>query len=371
MGTLNRPVRVLFVIDELATAGTETQLLALIGQVDRQRVQPALVLLRGESLASQALEPRDCPVLRLGVGRLRDPQTALRGWQFLRFVWEFRPDVVQTYFPDSSYFAVPLARVAGVPHVVRTRNNIGHWVRRMDRWLGRMLNPLVSATIANCHAARDVLLRDERPHPARVHVLENGVDLDRFLTIAPPAGPARTVGGVANLRPIKGLDVLVQAACQLPGLRFHIAGEGEQRAQLQQTIEAHRLPFSLPGACRDIPGFLSTIDIAVSCSRAEGLSNAILEYMAAARPIVATAVGATPELIRHGQEGLLVASDNPSELAQAIAYLRDHFPLARAMGLAARRRAIQHYSRQSMIRRFEAFYARLVQGRTNTHETAA
>ena len=368
-GLIGRPVRVVFVIDELATAGTETQLLALIREVDRTRVLPALVLLRGECERSQALEPRDCPVLRLGVSKLRDPRTALRGWQFLRFLWEFQPDVVQTYFPDSSYFAVPLARVAGVPHVVRTRNNIGHWMRGIDRWMGRLLNPLVSATIANCRAAREALLRDERPTPARVHVLENGVDLDRFLALKPPSGPARTVGAVANLRPVKGLDVLVAAARRLPGLSFHVAGEGDQRAALQATIDAAKLDFALPGACHDVPAFLGTLDIAVLCSRAEGLSNALLEYMAAARPIVATAVGATPELIRDGQEGLLVPPGDASALADAIARLQRDFVEARRLGLAARRRAIARFSRNAMIRRFEDFYTRLIQGRMPHHET--
>ncbi|MFQ3592590.1 MAG: glycosyltransferase [Gemmataceae bacterium] len=371
MNTSPRPVRVAFVIDELATAGTETQLLALIRELDRRRVQPALVLLRGQSERSQSLEPSDCPVLRLGVGRLRDPRTALQGWQFLRFLWDFQPDVVQTYFPDSSYFAVPLARVAGVPYVVRTRNNIGHWMRARDRWLGRLLNPLVSVTIANCQAARQALLRDERPLPQRVHVLENGVDLDRFLCLAPPRGPARTVGAVANLRPVKGLDLLVESARQLPELCFRVAGEGEQRDALQAKIDQHRLDFTLTGACHNIPAFLGSLDIAVLCSRAEGLSNALLEYMAAARPIVATAVGATPDLIRDGQEGLLVPPGDADSLARALAYLRDHFALARQLGLAARRRAIARFSRSAMIRRFETFYIRLVFGEKSYRELAA
>ena len=366
-----RPVRIVYVIDALATAGTETQLLALIRDLDRRQVQPALVLLRGHNPHSQALEPSDCPVVRLETGRLREPRTALQGWKFLRFLWEFQPDVVQTYFPDSSYFAVPLARVAGVPYVLRTRNNIGHWMRTIDRWLGRLLNPLVSATIANCHAAREALLRDEQPNPQRVHVLENGVDLDRFLGIAPPRGPARTVGAVANLRPVKGLDLLVEAARVLPGMTFRVAGEGDQRPVLQETIDRHRLDFTLTGACHQIPEFLASLDIAVLCSRAEGLSNALLEYMAAARPIVATAVGATPELIRDGQEGYLVPPHDAKALAQAIACMRNNYAKARQMGLAARRRAIARFSRQAMIRRFENFYTRLVFGERSHREVAA
>src|ERR1700733_13149234 len=172
MRTLSpRPVRVCFLIDELANAGTETQLLALIHHLDRTQVQPFLVLLRGDSPASRALEPEDCPVVRLGVGSLRSPRTVLRAASFVSFLWRQRIDVVQAYFPDSTYFGVPAAFLAGVRHRVRTRNNIGHWLTSSHRLLGRALNLFTTATVANCDAARRALLADEKPRADRVYVL--------------------------------------------------------------------------------------------------------------------------------------------------------------------------------------------------------
>src|SRR5690242_16993499 len=109
------PVRVCFLIDELARAGTETQLLALIRHLDRSRIQPSLCLLRGDSPVSRSLEPDDCPVLRLRTGALRHPRTWLRGLDFVRFLRRERIEVLQAYFPDSSYFGVPLAWLARVP----------------------------------------------------------------------------------------------------------------------------------------------------------------------------------------------------------------------------------------------------------------
>src|SRR5262245_60823587 len=198
-----RPVRVCYLIDELAAAGTETQLVALIERLDRRRVRPYLVLLRGDAPASRALEPEGCPVLRLGVGALRNPATVIKAIRFIRFLRRERIDVVQTYFPDSSYFGVPAAWLAGGRHRVRTRNNSGHWVPRAHRLLGGALNLLTSASVANCAAARRSLLADEGPRPESVHVLENGVDLDRFLGLGLPArraGEPARVGAVANLR---------------------------------------------------------------------------------------------------------------------------------------------------------------------------
>ena len=192
------------------------------------------------------------------------------------------------------------------------------------------------------------------------------MDLERFLALEPPAGPARVVGAVANLRPVKGLDVLVEAAALLreefPQARFRVGGEGDERRHLTQLIHKHRLDerFHLVGVQNDVPGFLAGLDIAVLPSRAEGMSNAVLEYMAAARPIVASAVGATPDVIEDGVHGLLVPTGNPSALADGIARLLRSPSLARRMGSAARRRASERFSRPAMVRRFEDFFTRLV-----------
>jgi glycosyltransferase involved in cell wall biosynthesis len=367
------PVRVCFLIDELATAGTETQLLALIRHLDRQRVKPYLALLRGDSSASRALEPDDCPVLRLSVGSLRSPKTALKAMSFVHFLWREQIDIVQAYFPDSSYFGVPAAWLAGVRHRIRTRNNIGHWLTRGHLLLGRALNLFTTATVANCDAARRALLADERPRADRVFVLENGVDLERFGALPPPVGPPRSVGAVANLRPIKGLDVFVHAAALLadrhPEVSFRIAGEGEQRPALEERIRLAGLMerFHLAGTQTAVPDFLAGLDVAVLTSRAEGMPNAVLEYMAAARPIVATAVGATPELIQHGVHGLLVPPDDAGALAAAIDQILTDRALACRLAEAARQRVMKRYSRTAMVRRFEAFYTRLVYSGQRRH----
>jgi L-malate glycosyltransferase len=365
-----RPVRVCFLIDELATAGTETQLLALIRHLDRRRVRPHLALLRGDSPVSQALEPDDCPILRLGVGALRRPATLARAWRFTRFLRRERIDVLQVYFADSTYFGLPAAWLAGVKHRVRTRNNLGHWLTPLHRRLGRVFNRLTTQTIANCAAARQALLDAEGPRPESVFVLQNGVDLSRFRDLpslaAQPASEQKRVGVVANLRSVKGLDVFVRAAAQVrtchPHAVFEVAGEGELREALERQAAAEGLlgRFAIRGSVADVPGFLAGLDVAVLCSHAEGMSNALLEYMAAGRAIVTTAVGAAKELIEDGVHGLLVPPGDAGCLAEAMGRLLDNPGLARQLGEAARRRTLECYSREAMVRRFEDFYEGLI-----------
>jgi glycosyltransferase involved in cell wall biosynthesis len=363
-----RPVRVCFMIDRLAVAGTESQLLALIRRLDRGRVLPFLCLLNGEDVVSRSLEPGGCPVLRLGVRSLLRPRAAGAAFRLARFLRRERIDVLQVYFPDSTYLGVLAGRLAGVPFVVRTRNNLGHWLTPAHRLLGRLANRLTTLTVANCEAARQALLRDERPRPESVVVLENGVDLERFLAVPPldPAAPPRRVGAVANLRPVKGLDVFVRAAAAVgaghPDAVFRVAGEGELRPALERQVAEAGLAgrFTFAGSVDDVPAFLAGVDVAVLSSRAEGMSNALLEYMAAGRAVVATAVGASGRLIEDGVHGLLVPPDDPDRLAGAIAaLLRDPARAAR-LGAAARQRARECYGREAMVRRFERFYQELV-----------
>lgn len=360
-----QPVRVCFLIDTLSRAGTETQLLALIRELDRGTVEPCLVLLDGTDPASQRLEPANCPVLRLGVKRLvsRSAFTAAR--RLRRFWREWRPDVLQVYFLDSAYYGVPLAKACGVPMVVRVRNNLGYWLTRKHRALNRLVGRLADVTLTNTADGKRALVEAEGLSPDRVAVIENGVDVERFADFPPPfTGPAVRVGCVANLRPVKNIGGLMRAARRVldrfPDVTFEVAGDGEQRAELEQLHAALRLGdrFVLRGSVTDVPGFLRSVDVAVLPSHSEGMSNALLEYMAAGRAVVATAVGATTQLVINGEHGLIVPPRDEVALADAIGRLIGDPVPSRRLGAAARWRVETAYSRNAMRRRFEEFYLR-------------
>ena len=357
------PVRVSFVIDNLGRAGTESQLLALIRALDRTRVEPSLVLLDGESEDSRRLEPTECPILRLGVKKLLS-RDALRAAKRLRSFWKAtQPDIAQIYFLDSAYFGAPVAKLAGVRKIVRVRNNLSYWLTRKHRILNRILRPFVDATLTNSEAGRDALIAMEGLPPDQISVIENGVDVERFAIPGriPFAGSILRVGCVANLRPVKNIDGLVRVAARFPELQFEVAGDGEQRGELEMLLVdlnlGHR--FRLLGSVIDIPNFLVGLDIAVLPSHSEGMSNALLEFMAAARPIVATNVGASAKLLDGGGCGILAGTSGVDDLETALRRLLAKPEAARAMGEAARARATRFYSRDAMRLRFEEFYRRL------------
>jgi len=225
-------------------------------------------------------------------------------------------------------------------------------------------------TIVNSEEASRNVIADYRLDPERVVVFENGVDLSRFQEIeAFRPDVARTrpraVGLVANLRPVKGPDVFLHALARLSSdhndVVFRIAGEGEMRPRLERLAKRleiwDRVQFC--GTVETIPSFLAQLDVAVLSSRSEGLSNSLLEYMAAGRPIVATSVGGNSSLIDDGINGLLVDSENSEAMARAIGRLLLDTRLASEMGKAAQEKVRARFGMVAKVRELESFYASL------------
>jgi len=362
-----KPIKVCYLIDNLAVGGTEKQLLALIAHLDRSQVQPYLCLLDGMSDSSRALEPANCSVVRLGVKSLKGVRAIPAGWRFIRFLRQQQIDVVQLHFPDSTYFGAPLAKLAGVRCVLRTRRNTGYWMTPSHRQMGRIISRLVDGTIANTEACRQAVIDQEGAKPESVHVIPNGIDIARFSGTAatkPRQSTNRRVGILANLRPVKRLDLFVRSAALLaanhPDVEFQIAGDGECAAALTRLIAELQLQsrVRLLGDVRDVAGFLNSLDVAVLCSESEGLSNSILEYMAAGRPIVATRGAADPCLVQHRRTGLITQNETATALAAAIAELLSDERSSRQIGMAARRAVEADFSRTKESSRYTSLYTR-------------
>jgi glycosyltransferase involved in cell wall biosynthesis len=373
------PIRVSFVIDNLSRAGTESQLLALIRHVDRSAVEPTLVLLDGENEASRSLEP-DCPVLRLGVKKLLGLRTVTAAGRLRRFWKTHRPDVVQVYFLDSAYFAVPVAKYCGVRKIVRVRNNLGYWLTRKHRILNRLLAPWVDVTLTNSDAGREAL-EWEGIRADRIAVIENGVDMSPSPLGGEGLGvrggtrgnhnssQTLVVGCVANLRPVKNIDGLIRTAklvaARFSSVRFEVAGDGPQRAELESLVQSLGLVdrFRFLGSVADVPAFLRSVTVAVLPSHSEGMSNALLEYMATGKAVVATDVGANRAVL--GETGVLVSPRNVEVLAAGITELLADPDRTERLGKAAFERVAERYGRAAVCRRFEAFYHELIAAKTD------
>jgi glycosyltransferase involved in cell wall biosynthesis len=217
------------------------------------------------------------------------------------------------------------------------------------------------------------MLRPSGRAGERTDVIPSGVDTDRFAPSSTRAAAKASlgltaerplIGTVGRLEPRKGTSTLLAALAVLRAGGRHdaalvVVGDGPLRAEL--AADAERLGVAshvqLLGDRSDVRDVLEALDVFVLPSRTEGMSNALLEGMAMALPVVATAVGGTPEVIADGKSGLLVPADDPKAMAAAIARLLDDAAFATRLGAAARATVEERYGARNMVRRLEAVYA--------------
>jgi glycosyltransferase involved in cell wall biosynthesis len=195
--------------------------------------------------------------------------------------------------------------------------------------------------------------------PAKIRIIYEGMDMDLFPRRAEsrPRTPGKpvVVGTVAHLSAEKGLNYLIEAAAMIPAvqsrLRFVIVGDGKCLHDLKELAARKGLSdvFDFAGFHSDTYQFMQSFDIFALPSLSEGLSSAILEAMATSLPIIASNVGGIPELVKNGENGLLVAPANPAELAQAIQRLVENPAEAERMGSDGRARMEKKFTLERKI----------------------
>ncbi|MDT7538081.1 MAG: hypothetical protein QOI82_1666 [Actinomycetota bacterium] len=285
-------------------------------------------------------------------------------WRLFRLMRRERPDVVHAFLFHAYVIAGPLARLARVPVTVAGRRSLGSFLdgRPLLRLLGRWSNHAYDAVVANAQAVADDTLRREGLAPAAVHVIPNALPDEAFATGATAhrwAEPVQLLC-VGNLIAYKGHSNLLAALAQLRSpVHLDIAGEGPERDRLQLAAEQRGLDVSLLGARRDVAVLLQSADVFVLPSLEEGMSNALMEAMAAGLPIVATDVGGNREVL--GDTGVLCRAGDPADLARTLQGLLDDPEGARAMGCTARRRAEERFRVDAFAEAHVTLYRRLLE----------
>lgn len=281
-----------------------------------------------------------------------------------------QPDIVHLHASRAHVLGSAAARLVGAKTVVVTR--------RMDDPV-KMLWPNTSAygswttaIVAISGAVRDVMI-DCGVDPSKIRLVSSGTDSARFETAMPDldlrsslcANPAMPlVCAAVTLAERKGIRYLIEAAAILKskGMPIHlvIAGDGEQRAELEQLARDLGVSASFVGFYPDMPALLASIDIFAMPSLSEGLGVAVLEAMAAGKPVIASAVGGLKESVIDGVTGFSVPPMNSQALAEGIAKLISNPTMAAEFGSAGRARVRAEYSLENMARGNEALYYELV-----------
>jgi glycosyltransferase involved in cell wall biosynthesis len=360
VGGVPPAIPIAIVMTSFEPGGTERQMIELIRRLDPQRwsIHLACFHARGAWFDRAAHAARS--VAEFPVKSFRRLDAAGHLWAFARWCRERRIAVVQTTELYSNIFGLPGAALAGVPVRVGNRREINPGKSTAQIALQRAAYGCAHRVVANSRAAADRLLRERLPAD-KIAVVSNGLDVDQFQPRRGTSRPRR-VAVVANLRPEKGHDVLIDAAVDVlrhfPDAGFELVGGGPERETLVARAEARRVrgAFTFLGHREDVAARLAAADIFVLPSRSEAFPNAVLEAMTAGLPIVASGVGGICELIDDNRTGLLVPAGDPRALADRLRLLMTDPALATRLGDAARADARARYSFDRMVAAFDALY---------------
>jgi glycosyltransferase involved in cell wall biosynthesis len=280
---------------------------------------------------------------------------------------------------NTNLLGLAAAKLAGAKAIV-SRVDLGHLRAGFGRWHreAEKLNArFADLVVANADAVREVCIRDEGVKPENCVVVRNGLDLPAFdkamaSPLLAPLPEGRLVAVIGNLWPVKGHRTLVEAVARLPqefaDVKFVCAGEGPEREFLTARIAELGLQerIVLLGHRLDVAAILGRSTAACLCSKAEGLSNALMEAMAARLPIVATDVGGNPELVR--ENGLLVPYADPEALAEKLVHVLRDPEAAAEMGRLGRKRVESELTLEQMAEGHGALYRRALEGKPLTVE---
>ncbi|MCY1035492.1 glycosyltransferase [Corallococcus sp. BB11-1] len=370
------PLRLVQFTRSFHIGGTEVQVLELLrGLPPSYRLQVSVLEEEGPLMGS-VWKLGHAPEVFSLKGTLAQPNTLVQLYRLSRWLKQHRVQLVHVHDFYSSILAVPAAKLAGAK-VIIGRLDLSHWQGKARRLLHAQVTRMADHVIANAGAIRTLLMEEEGLPAERISVIHNGLDLARFDARAaegvkaplPPETPGvPTVIHVANMsHPVKRQEDLLLALAMLrhEGVRLNawLVGDGPRRSGLEKMARelgvadgVHFLKHRT-----DVPALYGRATFGVLCSSAEGMSNAVMEGMAAGLPMVVTRVGGNPDLIVDGERGLLVDPERPAQLAQAFRRLVNHPEEARKMGKAARGFVARELSLEKMVRQHDALYRQVAQ----------
>lgn len=365
-----RPLVVLHLVANRWWTGSADPVIQLVRGLGARGHRALLGLIPGAHFEDKAREAGITPVPGLSLDARVDPRGLLRDVRrIMSLVRSERVDVVHCHHSHDHW----LGRLCrGPAALVRTFHNARSVSRR---WPARALYRSTDGAIAvsaeierRCRAAGLV--------PRALFRVDGVVEVERFAKgggaeqVRQELGlaAAPVIGSVARLAAHRGHELLIRGFALLlgefPEARLLLIGKGERRDAIEAFVRDQGLAGRVILAGYrdgDLPAVLDALDVfALMAAGSDESCRAALEAMAAGRPVVARAVGALPEAVAHGRTGLLVADDHPESVARSLRALVADPGLARAMGEAGRRRAIERHSPERHAEQMEAIYRQLL-----------
>lgn len=346
--------------------GAEQHIKQLVEHLDQDRFCVDVMQL-GKTVPVEFGRIGNASVWHMPTGRIFSMHGIGRMYKLFRFIRSNRHDCIISFFESSDILAALLSRITRVQCILSSRRDTGFRYSRKLRFAYRYIDSYFTSIIVPSMAVYDSLVNAGTP-AKNIVLVHNGVDIDRFSSIDKNilrkelsiSKECILLGIVARLSKEKDHLTLLQTVYELHQsgreVSLVVAGQGEMKDLLVREASQLGLGKNIffLGMRKDIPQILAGVDIFILSSITEGMSNAILEAMAAGKPVVATNVGGNPELVADNETGYLVPAKNSSAMVEMIGRLADDSALRRSMGAAGRRLVSYKYSTTSMVKKYES-----------------
>ena len=365
----DKTLRVLHLVDSLRVGGKERQVIELLKGLRRvKHVQLMVVTMGTEQFYVPDIQRLDIPLLYL-VRKMRwDPFLFGRLAAVLK---EFKPHVLHTNSDMATFYAWPLTKLRGIKLVNGTIRNA--FANRGFRWaMHKLLLRLSDARVANSIAGLESrgFSRTDKGN----YVIYNGFDMGRFETARDRSASLnlgfegkRAVIMVAEFSDYKDYPTYIRAAALLLKKRqdvvFVAVGGGKNLEACRQMAASAGVAIRFLGERKDVEALVSATHIGVLCTYTEGISNSVMEYMAAENPVVVTDGGGSREIVIDGENGFLISRSNAEALAAKIEFLLNDPDLASRMGKAGKDRLQRHFSLDQLAANTMRMYQEILAAR--------
>jgi sugar transferase (PEP-CTERM/EpsH1 system associated) len=359
------PLRICHVLLSLRPGGLENGVVTVINGLDPLRFASTVCCLQESGPFAQRIRQADVPIEAMGLKPGTDLSLPLRLAKLFR---RWRIDVVHTRNAESFFYGAVASTLGGVKRLIHSEHGRVFPETPRRAFIQRVLMRRADFAFAVSHRLKHDLVREIGLAEAQLGVIHNGVDVSRFrkagaLRSTVSRGPL-VIGSVGRLVAVKNYGLLLQAVARLPSTldwRLVLIGDGPERASLEAQASSlaitDRVTFA--GHCDDVPARLASMDVFVLPSISEGLSNTLLEAMAAGCALIASDVGGNSEIVHDGVTGRLFASGDVEGLTRQLVALGTDEALRSRYVAAGNAEIDRDFSLERMIENYADMYSRV------------